>query len=123
MTPSPPIYQPSDARHFWLALGQHSPRLLRMDKSDRSRTAKPVRQNPLRLFHTHPPRQSDCGRRFDPTSPNQTPRLNPHRSRGTAGAPRPAISCLGAFQTPAAHVYRASSLPASENLHKAQKQK
>src|SRR5258705_9560313 len=30
------------------------------------------------------------------------PRLNLHSARGTAGAPLPAISCLGAFWTPAA---------------------
>src|SRR5258705_11461647 len=30
------------------------------------------------------------------------PRLNLHSARGTAGAPLPAISCLGAFRTPAA---------------------
>jgi hypothetical protein len=44
---SPPIHQPSDARHSgWL--GQHSPRLLQVNKSARSRTANPVRQRPLR---------------------------------------------------------------------------
>src|SRR6267142_6393655 len=33
---------------------------------------------------------------------NHVPRLNLHSARGTAGAPLPAISCLGAFRTPAA---------------------
>src|ERR1700716_3578302 len=33
---------------------------------------------------------------------NQVPRLNLRSARGTAGAPLPAISCLGAFWTPAA---------------------
>jgi len=32
--------------------------------------------------------------------PSLTPRLNPHRARGTDGAHSPAISCLGAFPTP-----------------------
>src|ERR1700675_1066145 len=32
------------------------------------------------------------------------PRLNLHSARGTTGAPLPAISCLGAFRTPAAAV-------------------
>jgi len=32
----------------------------------------------------------------------QVPRLNLRSARGTAGAPLPAISCLGAFRTPAA---------------------
>ena len=36
----------------------------------------------------------------DPTSPT-LPQLNPHRARGTDGAHSPAISCLGAFPTPA----------------------
>src|SRR6266481_4240185 len=33
---------------------------------------------------------------------NQVPRLNLGSARATAGAPLPAISCLGAFWTPAA---------------------
>src|ERR1700704_3202053 len=33
---------------------------------------------------------------------NQVPRLNLRSARGTAGAPLPAISCLGAFWPPAA---------------------
>src|SRR5467141_4137383 len=33
---------------------------------------------------------------------NQVPRLNLRSARGTAGAPLPEISCLGAFWTPAA---------------------
>src|SRR6266581_9520257 len=33
---------------------------------------------------------------------NQVPQLNLRSARGTAGAPLPAISCLGAFWTPAA---------------------
>ena len=69
------------------------------------------------VAHTHPMGQSDWGGRFDPTSPNPTPRLNPHRARGTDGAPPPAISCLGAFQTPAARARRGLVMPASENLH------
>jgi hypothetical protein len=40
--------------------------------------------------------------RSDPTSPSMTSRLNSHRAHGTDGAPLPAISCLGAFPTPAA---------------------
>src|SRR5258707_5773192 len=48
------------------------------------------------------PRRKATGRRLDPTSSNLTPRPNPHRARGTDGALLPAISCLGAFPTPAA---------------------
>jgi len=54
MTPSPPIYQPSDAHHFWLALGQHSPRLLRIDNSARSRPANHLQKRPLRSFSPSP---------------------------------------------------------------------
>jgi hypothetical protein len=35
-------------------------------------------------------------------APTLTPQSNPHSARGTLGATYPAISCLGAFQTPAA---------------------
>jgi hypothetical protein len=44
-TTPPPIQQPSDARHSgWL--GQHSRRLLQVDKSARNDTANPVRHRP-----------------------------------------------------------------------------
>ena len=49
MMPSPPIRHPSDAR-LWPALGQHSPRLLQVNKSARNRTANPVQQRPLHSF-------------------------------------------------------------------------
>jgi hypothetical protein len=53
MTPSPPIHQPSDARHSgWL--DQHSRRLLQVGKSARNDTANPVRQRPLRSFGPSP---------------------------------------------------------------------
>lgn len=56
----------------WLARGQHSPRLLHVNKSVSSRTANPVQQRLLRSFspstHTQPARQSDWGGRLDPTS-------------------------------------------------------
>ena len=52
------------------------------------------------VVHTHPARQCDGHRQFDTTLPSLTPRLNPHRARGTDGAHSPAISCLGAFPTP-----------------------
>jgi len=53
MMPSPPIQQPSDARHSgWL--GQHSRRLLQVDKSARNDTANPVRQPSLRSFSASP---------------------------------------------------------------------
>jgi hypothetical protein len=47
--PSPPIHQPSDARHFgWL--GQHSRRFSQVDISARNDTANTVRQRPLHSF-------------------------------------------------------------------------
>jgi hypothetical protein len=53
MMPPPPIQQPSDARHSgWL--GQHSRRLLQVDKSARNDTANPVRQPSLRSFSASP---------------------------------------------------------------------
>jgi len=53
MMPSPPIQQPSDARHSgWL--GQHSRRLLQVDKSARNDTANTVRQRPLHSFGPSP---------------------------------------------------------------------
>ena len=62
MMPSAPTRQPSDAR-LWPALGQHSSRLLRVNKSARIRIANPVQQRPLcspaRHPHTHPAMQSD----------------------------------------------------------------
>jgi hypothetical protein len=71
-----------------------------------SRSTASLQHQPV--TDTHPARQSDCVGRSDPTSPNPTLRLNPHGARGTGGARPPAISCLGAFQTPdalgAAHV-------------------
>jgi hypothetical protein len=49
-------------------------------------------------------RWSVRGRQFDPTSPNSTPRLNPHRAAAPSARHSPAISCLGAFPTPASEL-------------------
>jgi hypothetical protein len=64
MMPSLPIHQPSDARHSGWLSGQHSPRLLPIDKSARIRTADPVRRRPLRSFSPSPtpiPRRKAIG--------------------------------------------------------------
>ena len=61
--------------------------------------------------------KTDRGNRSCPTSSTQNPRLNPHSIRGTASAPLPAISCLGAFRTPVAGARGWHPMPASENLH------
>ena len=60
--------------------------------------------------------KADRHKRSAPTSSSHTPWPNPHSACGTAAAPLPAISCLGAFRTPAAERVEGSSLPASENL-------
>jgi hypothetical protein len=46
--------------------------------------------------------QTDRGSRFCPTSSTPAPRLNPNSARRTAAELPTAISCLGAFPTPAA---------------------
>ena len=64
------------------------------------------RATPRSLVHTdvsdHAWPQADRGNPYNPASASPNPRQNPHSARGTAGAPLPAISCLGAFWTPAA---------------------
>ena len=54
-----------------------------------------------RRAFTQPPRQHDRRQRPDPNHSRITPRSNPHSVRRTAGARPIAISCLGAFWTPA----------------------
>ncbi len=46
--------------------------------------------------------KADRYKRSAPTSSSHTPSPNPHSACGTAAAPLPAISCLGAFRPPAA---------------------
>ena len=46
--------------------------------------------------------KADRYKRSAPTSSSHTPWPNPHSACGTAAAPLPAISCLGAFRPPAA---------------------
>src|ERR1700694_5128109 len=46
--------------------------------------------------------KADRHKRSAPTSSSHTPWPNPHSACGTAAAPLPAISCLGAFRPPAA---------------------
>ena len=70
-----------------------------------------------RLANRRTHRQNDRPNRFNPNSSSQPPRPNPHSARGTAVTCSTAISCLGAFRTPAASAAARSSTPASENLH------
>ena len=53
-----------------------------------------------------------------PTSARQRSSQNPHSARRTAVAQPTAISCLGAFLTPASARPNSLHIPASENLHK-----
>src|SRR3954471_16643757 len=46
--------------------------------------------------------KADRHKRSAPPSSSHTPWPNPHSACGTAAAPLPAISCLGAFRPPAA---------------------
>src|ERR1700704_5129195 len=46
--------------------------------------------------------KADRQKRSAPPSSSHTPWPNPHSACGTAAAPLPAISCLGAFRPPAA---------------------
>jgi hypothetical protein len=54
MMPSPPIHQPSDARHSGCLSASTAPAYCGSQKSARSRTANPVRQRPLRSFSPSP---------------------------------------------------------------------
>src|SRR3981081_3992504 len=67
-----------------------------------SRTTRSPRVHPDAL--TFAIRQTDRSDPRRPTSSSHAPWLNPHSACGSAGAPPTAISCLGAFWTPAASV-------------------
>ena len=68
--------------------------------SHRKRRAAMHRQHANRRTH----RQNDRTNRFNPNSLSQPRRPNPHSARSTAVTCSTAISCLGAFRTPAASV-------------------
>ena len=53
------------------------------------------------VTHTRPVRQDHRGGQCNPTSPSLTSRLNLHRPAAPTVPHSPAISCLGAFPTPA----------------------
>ena len=55
-----------------------------------------------RYARSHALSKSDPVDHLAQVSSTPTPPPNPHRARRTAGAPPTAISCLGAFRTPAA---------------------
>ena len=69
--------------------------------------------------------KADRYKRSAPTSSSHTPWPNPHSACGTAAAPLPAISCLGAFRPPAArargevrHCRQPKTCTDDSNLHK-----
>ena len=106
MTLSPPIDRPQLTLAILAGSRPAAPARIAPLDSAASRIANLVGQRALRSFT---PARSPMLRgkpivadRFGPTSSSPTPRPNPHSARGTAGAPLPAISCLGAFRTPAA---------------------
>jgi hypothetical protein len=78
MMPSPPIHQPSDARHSGWLSASTAPAYC--GSINRPAGAPPtISSNAYcahsALTHTHPSKQSDWGGRFDPTTPNLTSRL------------------------------------------------
>jgi hypothetical protein len=66
------------------------------------------------------PKRESCGRiLLAPRPPSRSPpTYDPHSTRCTAGCHTPAISCIGAFRTPAPQRVDSLVVPASENLHK-----
>jgi hypothetical protein len=61
MMPSAPTHQPSDPR-LWPAPGQHSPRLLQVNKAPGIAAASPVGQRPLCSSASHPHPSRDAKR-------------------------------------------------------------
>ena len=105
MMPSPSIHDRSDARHScWLSAGS-APACV--GPPDRPAVTPQIFWRNVRSAcsprHARPRfKEKRSDRRLASTSSTLTPRPNPHSARGTVGAPHPAISCLGAFRTPAA---------------------
>ena len=104
MRPSPPIDDRSDERHSGrLSAGSAHARIAVLDSPAVARQS--CRATPTTLVHTdaHPYawQKPDHRNRSAPVFSSPSPRQNPHSPRCTVGAPPPAISCLGAFRTPA----------------------
>ena len=84
----------------------------------RPRTANAASQAHASPSVAVPACKSSRPNRFNPNSSSQPPRPNPHSARGTAAAPPTAISCLGAFWSPAASAVDRPVIPATKNLHR-----
>ena len=110
MMTAPSIHDRSDARHScWLSSRQRqsSQRFARFTSSH---VANLVVQRAGAFVHTdkrtHASRQIHRANRYGPSSAPRLSSPNPHRARHTAAEPPTAISCLGAFPTPAASARR-----------------
>ena len=104
MMPSPPIDDRIDTRPSG-APSRQRPGLRQYTRLVRSRVANLLTHHALHSFApTRLPYLAESRRhkRSAPTSSSHTPWPNPHNACGTAAAPLPAISCLGAFRPPAA---------------------
>jgi Putative transposase len=119
--PSLPTHQPSDIRRLrWLSA---STAPAYCGSINRPAVAPPTLSSnaPCRSFSPSPTpilrgKAIAAGALIQPCTTK--PWLNPHRASGTDGAPPPAISCLGAFQTPAARTCGALVTAGVRNLHK-----
>ena len=80
-------------------------------------SCRAMRRSLVHEAYDHACPQADRGNRFSPTSASPNPRRNPHSARGNLYPQPTAISCLGAFRTPAAGARGGFVIPASENLH------
>ena len=106
MMPSPPIDDRIDTRPSGrLPAGSAQ---ACASTPDWSAVASPISSHTMRVHSFAPTRltltrqKADRHKRSAPTSSSHTPWPNPHSACGTAAAPLPAISCLGAFRPPAA---------------------
>src|SRR5882762_5241989 len=94
---------------FWPALARQHTGLRRSARLARDRTANPVQQRAIRSFAPARTPKIRAKAIRSPASaqlPQHTPTPNPHSIRCTVGASHPAISCLGAFRTPAVRAWR-----------------
>ena len=105
MMPSAPTHARGGDRHFRrsLAGGAHAC-IDFADGPSAPRQTCPAPSAPLihPSAQPHPAPIATLPDRFGPTLPSPSQRPNPHRARCTATAQPTAISCLGAFRTPAA---------------------
>jgi hypothetical protein len=108
MTPSSSIHDRSDVGHAcWRSV---SPAQARVGSPDSPAVVSPTLLSGAQIDRAGQPLHS--GRLKPATSANSP------SARGTAAAPPPAISCLGASRTPAARQVDSSSCRRPRNLHR-----